>query len=133
MKTYDWVRRLYDCVKAHNEMPFEWGQNDCCLFAARCVDAMCETDYEAQLKKNYKTEAGAKRYIAKFGSIGAAVEDWLGKPQALAFTQRGDVVLFDNEGQETLGICLGSHIVSTGEAGPVSVSMSKAICSWAVR
>jgi uncharacterized protein YfaT (DUF1175 family) len=133
MKRYDWTKRLFDVVAAHKHATFAWGKHDCCLFAARCVDAMCETNYEAALKKKYKGQRSAAKYIASFGSIEAAVKSWLGNSQKAAFTQRGDVVLFDNEGQQALGICLGREIISTGETGLVSVSMDKAICSWAVR
>jgi hypothetical protein len=133
MKRYDWTRRLYGVIEAHKDTTFGWGQHDCCLFAARCVDAMCDTEYEAGLQAEYQDERSAMEYIASFGSIKSAVDSWLGKPQNLNFTQRGDVVLFDNDGRETLGICLGRDIVSTGESGLVSVSMVRAICSWAVR
>ena len=133
MKRYDWTRRLYDVIEAHREAAFGWGEHDCCLFAARCVDAMCDTDYEAGLQAEYQDECSAMEYIASFGSIKSAVKSWLGKPQNLAFTQRGDVVLFDNDGREALGICLGRDIVTTGETGLVSVLMTRAICSWAVR
>lgn len=133
MKRYDWTRRLYSVIEAHKDTTFGWGHHDCCLFAARCVDAMCDTEYEAGLQAEYQDERSAMAYIASFGSIKAAVDSWLGEPQNLNFTQRGDVVLFDNDGRETLGICLGRDIVSTGEMGLESVSMTKAICSWAVR
>jgi hypothetical protein len=133
MKRHDWTRRLYDVIEAHREAPFGWGQHDCCLFAARCVDAMCDTEYEAGLQAEYQDERSAMEYIASFGSIKSAVESWLGDPQNLNFTQRGDVVLFDNDGREALGICLGRDIVTTGETGLVSVLMTRAICSWAVR
>lgn len=133
MKRYDWTRRLYDVIEAHKDTTFGWGQHDCCLFAARCVDAMCDTEYEAGLQAEYQDEHSAMKYIGSFGSIKSAVDSWLGEPQNLNFTQRGDVVLFDNDGRETLGICLGRDIVSTGEMGLVSISMSYALYSWAVR
>ena len=133
MKRYDWTRRLYDVIEAHKDTTFGWGQHDCCLFAARCVDAMCNTEYEAGLQAEYQDERSAMEYIASFGSIKEAVDSWLGEPQNLNFTQRGDVVLFDNDGRETLGVCLGRDIVSTGGAGLVLVPMDKSICSWAVR
>jgi hypothetical protein len=133
MKRFDWVRRMYDTIDAIQGEPFAWGKNDCCLFSARVVDAMCDTDFADQLRQEYQDERTAMLYIASFGSIKAALEYWLGKPQSLIYAQRGDVMLFDNDGRDTVGIFVGDGIISTGETGLVRVSKDSALHSWAVR
>jgi hypothetical protein len=82
----------------------------------------------------YHDEKTALAYINSHGSIQEAVKDWLGDPcVSTSYTQRGDVVLFNNEGRETLGICVGDRIVTVGETGIAHVSMEQAICSWKVK
>ena len=133
MKRFDWVRRMYDTIDAIQGEPFAWGKNDCCLFSARVVDTMCDTDFADQMRQEYQDERTAMLYIASFGSIKAALEYWLGKPQSLIYAQRGDVMLFDNDGRDTVGIFVGDGIISTGETGLVRVSKDSALHSWAVR
>ena len=133
MKRYDWVRQMYNQIDAIQNEPFAWGKNDCCLFSARVVDAMCDTDFADQLRQEYQDERTALLYIASFGSIPKALEYWLGRPQPLIYAQRGDVMVFDNLGQETVGISVGDSIISTGHTGLVRVSKDLALHSWAIR
>jgi hypothetical protein len=133
MKRHDWVDKLFFTIDELEKEPFEWGKIDCCMFAARIVDAMCDTSYAADLAKEYDDEKSALAYIKSFGSIKEAVSSWLGEPSdKTIYTQRGDVVLFENDGRETLGICVGSTIVSTGEFGIVHVPVYNALYRWAV-
>lgn len=133
MKHEDWVGQLFATIEKVSNESFAYGKNDCCLFAARVVDAMTGTEYAKKLAEMYHDERSALAYINSFGSIQEAVKDWLGEPTNLAFVQRGDVVLFNNEGRETLGICVGDRIVSVAETGVAYVPMEQAICTWKVK
>ena len=133
MKHEDWVDQLFATIEKVSNESFAYGKNDCCLFSARVVDAMTGTEYAKKLAEMYHDERSALAYINSFGSIQEAVKDWLGKPTNLAFVQRGDVVLFNNEGRETLGICVGDRIVSVGQTGIAYVPMDQAICTWKVK
>ena len=133
MKHEQWVDFLFATIEKVTTESFAYGKNDCCLFSARVVDAMTGTDYAQKLAEMYHDERSALAYINSFGSIQEAVKDWLGEPTNLAFVQRGDVVLFNNEGRETLGICIGDRIVSVAETGVAYVSMEQAICTWKVK
>jgi len=133
MRHEDWVDRLFAAIEQVSTETFAYGKNDCCLFSARVVDAMSGSDYAKRLAEMYHDEKTALAYINSHGSIQEAVKDWLGEPcVSLAYTQRGDVVLFNNEGRETLGISVGDRIVTVGETGIAHVPMAQAICSWKV-
>lgn len=133
MKRHDWVDKLFSSINELEKEPFEWGKMDCCMFSARIVDAMCDTSYAIDLAKEYDNEKSALTYIKSFGSIKEAVSSWLGEPSdKTIYTQRGDVVLFENDGRETLGVCVGSTIVSTGEFGIVHTPVYNALYRWAV-
>lgn len=132
MRAEDWVDRLFATIEQVSTEQFAYGKNDCCLFSARVVDAMTGSEYAKKLAEMYHDERSALAYINSFGSIQEAVKDWLGEPANLAYVRRGDVVLFNNEGRETLGICVGDRIVSVGEVGIAYVPMEQAICTWKV-
>lgn len=133
MKHEHWVDFLFATIEKVTTESFAYGKNDCCLFSARVVDAMTGTEYAKKLAEMYHDERSALAYINSFGSIQEAVKDWLGDTTNLAFVQRGDVVLFNNEGRETLGICVGDRIVSVAETGVAYVPMEQAICTWKVK
>lgn len=63
----DWSARLAAYVAATSAAPFRWGQQDCCLWAVRAVDAMCGTDHAAEIAGRYSTADGAVAYAASRG------------------------------------------------------------------
>jgi hypothetical protein len=132
MRRYDWTSKLYEQIEAHASRAFCWGANDCCLFAARVVDAMCDSTHEATLSAKYNDEQTAIDYIGRSGGIASAVDTFIGEHKVKGRPIRGDVVLFDNENGETLGICLGQKIVAMGHNGVVYVRSPKVICYWSI-
>ena len=135
MRRADWIDRLLATADAARDMPFAWGQHDCCLFAARCVDAMCDTVYAEQLATQYSDERSALAYIATWGDLRSAVCEWLGETvRRPALLRRGDVVLFrDAAGQEAIGVCLGATVAAASRDGGLALlPMSAAITGWRV-
>ncbi len=131
-RRYDWASQMYSVIDAHIDSPFEWGLNDCCLFAARVVDAMCGTAHEVELTKHYSDEASALQYIENFGGIAKAVETYLGKSLTDGRPNRGDVILFSGENGETIGVCCGLYIAAMGAEGIVTTNRSTVICYWSI-
>lgn len=134
MRRHDWTDRLFATVEAYRCVPFEWGQHDCCLFTARVVDAMCDTDYAGQLAREYHNERSALAYIARMGGLESALTAWLDQPlPRVAMIRRGDVVLFrDAGGTSAVGICIGATIVSTSPDGQALAPISAAFAGWRV-
>jgi len=131
-RRYDWASQMFSVIDAHINSPFEWGMNDCCLFVARVVDAMCGTKHEVELSKHYSDEASALLYIEQSGGIGKAVETYIGQSKTEGRPKRGDVVLFNGDNGETLGICLGQVIAAMGQDGVVHADRSSVICYWSI-
>lgn len=95
MRYPDWAKRLHDTIKAASERPFLWGENDCCLFAADCCEAICGIDPAAEYRDTYSTEAEAKRALASgHGSLEAAWDASFERVD-VAFAQRGDICLHE--------------------------------------
>ena len=136
-----WEARLREAVEAAREKPFEWGTNDCALFAADCVRAMTGTDLAAAFRGKYTTASGARRALMRFGegSLEATVMAVLGEPIVPTLARRGDVVLFQSfppgappDGIEALAVCLGEVAASPGPQGLTYVPMSEWLKAWRV-
>lgn len=133
MRREDWTDRMFAAFEAHADSDFEYGASDCVLFAARVVDAMCDTDYESRVSALYSDERSAIRALRDLGGLEGAVRSMLGEPTALAYLQRGDVVLIENSGRDVLGIWDGQAIVAPGLHGLTRAPLSQARLTWAVR
>jgi len=132
MRRYDWASKLHEHIAANASSRFSWGDNDCCLFVARAVDVICDTEHATSLASRYHDEATAKEYIAQSGGIAAAVDTFIGPHKTEGRPMRGDVVLFSGSNGETLGICIGKHIASVGQSGVVMEDRAKTICYWSI-
>lgn len=128
-RRYDWASKMHSAIDYHKDKSFEWGKNDCCIFTARVIDAMCDSSLEEDLAKKYQDEKTALNYIKQSNGIKSAIESHLGKSE-VGRPKRGDAVLFINDDREAVGICTGASIVSMGIFGISSVDRSNIICYW---
>jgi hypothetical protein len=126
MRREDWPERLYDYVESRRDTPFDWATNSCASFAAAAVEAMTD---EAVPLPAFATTAEAAALLAE-RSLRDRVGDVMGPEIVPSFAQRGDLVLIDIEGRESVAVCLGLDAVGPGTAGIVLVPMSAAIAAW---
>jgi hypothetical protein len=127
----DWHDRMWAMLDTLADSSFEYGKIDCCIFSAKVVDAMCDTEYEKKLSKYYCDENTAKAYIEVSGGLEQAVSSHIGQSKQ-GKPQRGDVVMFSGELGQTLGIYVGSKIASVNSNGVVFISRSTTICYWTI-
>lgn len=132
MRRTDWLEKLLSSVEDWRKEPFEWGVNDCCMFAARCVDAMTDSDWVADLQSCYSDEATARAYIAAEGSIEASVTKRLGEPVPRLQARRGDVCLVEAETGQSLAVCVGGSVVGPGLRKQYALPLSEVICAWRI-
>lgn len=115
--------------------PFSWGgtngSQDCCFLVARCLDAMCDSDYAGRLAQCYGDEEGAKAFIASHGGIEQAVSSFLGQAIKPAYARRGDVCLVPTQHGDGVGICLGATIAVAGD-GVELYPFHAALKAWRV-
>jgi hypothetical protein len=139
MRLPDWQKRFAEFGQARASMPFSWGSNDCCLFAAHAVEAVTGRNPMAEFEA-YGTAAGPRRKalrrllraIDKAGGLRAFVTAHLGEPVSPRMAGVGDVVMVANEGDELVGVCNGVNVVAPGKDGMVCLSMSDAIAAWKI-
>lgn len=131
MRLQDWQLRLSDFGKARGSMPFVWGSNDCCTFAAAAVEALTGRNPMASVEP-YGSALEAGRMLEAGGGIKALASMLLGDPVSTRLAGVGDVVLVVNAGREMLGICNGTNVIGPGEFGMVVLGMEAALAAWKI-
>jgi len=132
MRRVDWVSRLWDTMNVWHSANFDYGHHDCCLFAARCIDAITGTDREKELLTQYHDERTAMRFIAKSGGIVPAISERLGEPVDGYCARRGDVCLVPTENGDGVGVCVGTTVAVAAETGLEFYPLSTTIKHWRI-
>lgn len=129
----NWPTLLSMYLSETKSKPFEWGENDCVLFAAKAINKITGNNIYKKYQ-SYKTEEEAKKIISEFGSLEALVNFHLGD----GFTnylkaKRGDVVLMRIP-EETLGIVddSGQRIACVTKDGLIRLPLKKASLVWSI-
>jgi len=133
MRRADWLAQLTQQINASIELPFEYGSHDCCIFAAKCVDAMTDGQIAEHLREAYADRRTAVRFLASFDSLRDAVTAHVGEPMTnVLMASRGDVVLFEDSDQYALGVCIGAQFVAASNIGVVYHPMTRVTHAWKV-
>lgn len=120
------------CSRLH--APFAWGEFDCCLFAADCVQAICGVDLAEQYR-GYRGARAGLRVLDHAGGVGLIATRALGFPQRPDSARVGDIVLVpaDKRGREALAVVIGPGVAAMPAArGLVPAPLSMARYLWAV-
>jgi len=134
MRREDWPEQLAAAVKEAETKPFQWGEHDCCLFAADIVLAMTGEDPAVAFRGRYRTATGAKRALTRYGrgSVPATVDALFGARHRPQMARRGDLLLAATAQGEAVGVCVGPHGVFAAPAGLTRVPLADCLCSWRV-
>lgn len=127
----DWPRRLSDYLSAMKDVPFEWGVNDCILFAAKGYESMTGIDYYSQYLP-YSNEAEAKAILESNGGFEGIIGANIGPGHRnILKAKRGDPVLLKIP-NFTCGLVddSGQFIAVPSEKGIVKYPLSKAWRIW---
>jgi hypothetical protein len=128
MRLDSWEKNLFAYLKTVG--PFEWGTNDCCLFAANAVEVMTGID-PAKKYRGYKTKFGAAKKL-KNTNIEEAWTEVFGESIHPKMAKRGDVILFQVGKEQSVGVCVGTTFAAISEEGLVMFPMTQAIMGWRV-
>jgi hypothetical protein len=132
-RTEDWEQKLFAFTASMLPMPFEWGSNDCMMFAAGCVYACTGQDLAAEYRGTYDTEAGALRVIVAAGvkDLGDFVARLLPEIDP-AEAQRGDVILAQGPEAPFIAVCQGATSVGPTAHGLIHVYTNQALRAFKV-
>lgn len=119
-----WPDLLIAYVEERRNVPFSWGSNDCCLFAADWVLRATNVDPAQSIRGTYDSALSAARVLDSLGGIVGVVrslaEPLGAEPVALGFAKRGDLIVAEIEGKDSLGVVVGGGAVAfVGESGLV--------------
>jgi hypothetical protein len=139
MRLPDWQTRFSAFGIERESLPFRWGSNDCCLFAAASVEAITGVNPMASFER-YGTLPGPRRAalrrvlrrLDKAGGLKALATHFLGAPVSPLLAAVGDVVVVMNEGQEMLGVCNGVNVLAPGKLGMAVLGMDAALAAWKI-
>lgn len=131
----DWLARLNVWVLANRSRPFAWGEWDCVTAAADEVREITGRDVLGGLA--WGSARDAMRVLEAEGGMVAAVMRRLGDPIPVPFTQRGDLVLIDDESiartpEGAVAVCVGEHVVAPSAAGFAFFPLERASLAWRV-
>ena len=108
----NWPEILARFIDERRAIPFAWGHNDCCLFAADWIRAACGMDLAEDVRGQYSTALGAARLLKRYGGVRGLIRqrgDILGMRSIDSrAVQRGDLVVADTGNGESIGISLGN-------------------------
>jgi hypothetical protein len=132
MRKETWDIDLMDFIKSREKTTFCWGVQDCVLFAADCAQSMTGIDL-ADKYRGYTTEMGAALIMGRAGSLQKLVNLNIGPEISPKLARRGDWVLIEQNGVQTLAVCLGKKAMGVKkEKGLAMVPMSDAITAWRI-
>lgn len=128
----DWPQRLYRAIEARRETPYQWGQNDCALFASDMIWAVTGQDFGKPFRGAYADEAGAKAMLAAHGWADLAAMAGALLPRREERPRRGDVVLHAGKEGSFLGIVWQGGAVGPGLRRAIVVPMTSVLGCWSV-
>lgn len=127
-KTAGWQTRLITTVNKLKETPFAWGQNDCCIFVAKCLDAQYGTNIAEGIIGQYSTELGSKRFMlekAKSTYLPTMLDVYITQRVDKKYAQRGDVVTFNGDLGLTAGVLWTGIVWAMGPNGVETFPLNK--------
>jgi hypothetical protein len=122
-------------IERHRDTPFAWGVHDCVTFAIGWLELAREDlaprdDLAPRLA--YGSAHEAARELGQ-QPLAEAVEAWGELPRiGVTFAQRGDLVLLDVGGRQTLGLCVGGDAAGPSTHGIEFAPMTAAVAAWRV-
>lgn len=131
---HDWQTALAKFIQECRKRPFEWGEFDCCLFAADAVHLMTGHDYAADFRGHYTTKIGAARALKNYGAgtIEATLEQQLGPYKTGIGYKRGDVCLVETDLGDAAGVFFGGAVWTTSEKGLTALPATEIKKYWSI-
>lgn len=131
----DWMTQLYKCIDDARLLPFQYGLHDCCLWAAHCIDSMCDTSFvrDVQERLNYHSLEDATAAINAAGGFERLVNSFLGEAVSGKLAAPGDVVMAqDAEDRLVVGVVVGHQVMAPSVSGLLALPYSSVRACWKI-
>jgi hypothetical protein len=114
MRVAIWEEALSDYIASKRDEPFQYGVNDCCMFAAGAVEVMTGVDPMQEFKGTYSDLRGSIKALKEIGEGDLETTlDGKFEEVAISHAQRGDLAFFD----ESVGVVMGSFAYFVSDEG----------------
>lgn len=124
MRHRQWQSRLAAVIDGRLSAPFAWGTNDCCMFAADCVQAVTGIDPAAALRGTYSNALEAVAALESLGGIEALADAHSVSRVELNFEHVGDVCIAIIDGRDSLCVWGGDAWLGPSTDGLTTVDAS---------
>jgi hypothetical protein len=114
MRINSWEDALSNYIATKRHEPFDYGVNDCCLFAAGAVEAITTEDPMPEFRGKYDSLKGSLKAIKDIGA-GTLEKTLDGKfPEvSIGYAHRGDLAFFDG----SVGVVMGDFAYFASDEG----------------
>lgn len=121
-------------IERYRDVPFQWGVQDCCLWAATAVHALRGYDPAEEWRGTYDTKKGARALLRdRFDNHACNIPGEVGLVEVpVKKAQRGYIVTMYQKPWWVLGVCAGQKAAFASPKGLVFFPMSVCRRAWAV-
>jgi hypothetical protein len=129
MRISCWEDALSDYMDMKRHEPFEYGVNDCCMFAAGAVEAITGEDPIPEFRGKYDSLKTSLQVIKDIGA-GTLEATMDGKfPEVeIGHAQRGDLAFFDG----SVGVVMGGFAYFVSDDGVERINRSLWDKCWGI-
>jgi hypothetical protein len=114
MRINSWEDALVNYITIKRNEPFEYGVNDCCLFAAGAVEAITSQDPMPEFRGQYDSLKTSLKVIKEIGAgTLEATMDAKFPEIEMGHAQRGDLAFFN----DSVGVVMGGFAYFVSDDG----------------
>jgi len=129
MRIPTWEEALANYMAEKRHEPFEYGVNDCCLFAAGAVLQITGKDPMVEFRGKYDSLKGSLKVIKEIGAgTLEATLDAKFPEVAIGHAQRGDLAFFDG----SVGVVMGGFAYFASDDGLEKIPRAMWDKCWSV-
>tara|TARA_R110002020_G_scaffold127394_1_gene285809 strand:- start:2037 stop:2450 length:414 start_codon:yes stop_codon:yes gene_type:complete len=133
IKLPNW-QAMFDSFVEHNNFPFVWGRNDCCKFSNALIKQITGEDLIPKKLKWHDEESAMKAIASYGGDLETSIEKACNAKGVgeidKAFMTCGDLVVYEQNGSNLVGMCNGFGILTPTDDGINVVDSTQAIRVW---
>lgn len=123
----DWQGRLYKLISEHEQIPFQFGQHDCAIWAGKVVESVTGEDFYSSYVGTYKTLKGGLRQFKKatgFPSHIKYIENSF-EEVPLSLGRIGDLALIDTSEGPAVAVMAGQFVIALNQYGLVRIDLDQ--------
>lgn len=128
------IQTLNAFIESRRRTPFQWGVNDCCLFAADWALVATGQDPALDWRHTYRTALGANRLLNEAGGVVSLANrallplGWV--PIHPQQAKRGSIAALGPLDSVSLGVVAHPGVAGVGHDGLLFVPTSSILAAW---